>query len=120
MGYTIEQYRYYNFEGTSLSSNLNLLNLVNQGITPGENNEVFEQIGIQTIPGIEFYFNGDINGSIMIGPSGIYELRVPYADITNIKISENSKNFLENSNGGYLIIDVIINNKSSNQEGEGV
>lgn len=65
------------------------------------------KFGIQTLPGTIFNLNNqDI--TCMVGNTGIYELEV-YDDnvINSIEFSENSLENIQNSNGGYLIVDVI-------------
>lgn len=69
------------------------------------------QLGIQTLPGTIFYLN---NGEypIMVGRSGIYELELDNdTEIYNLTFEEESLEIINNSSQGYLIIDVIYDNK---------
>lgn len=65
------------------------------------------QLGIQTLPGTEFYLN-ESTYPIVVGNTGIYELNVAgIADITNIKFEPKSIVAIDNSPTAYLIIDII-------------
>ena len=65
------------------------------------------QLGIQGLPGTKFYLNGNIN-PIVIGASGIYDLDIKNgARVTDLSFATNSMNNIDNSNSGYLIVDVL-------------
>lgn len=77
------------------------------------NNNIFQsypeisQIGIQSLPGTEFYLNNSTY-PIMIGNTGIYELDVNgITDISNIYFEEKSIKAINKSATAYLIIDII-------------
>lgn len=105
MARKIKQYRYY---GESSEKNqpkeINLDNLVNGSIF---NNFPIIQLGIQTLPGTEFYLNNSIE-PIIIGYTGIFELNLEnQIEIIQIKFDKDSiTNIGENPNG-YLIIDIL-------------
>jgi hypothetical protein len=64
-------------------------------------------LGIQTLPGTQFYVNGG-NNSIIIGNTGIYELDLEgLSEITALKFTKESITAIENTDGAYIIIDII-------------
>lgn len=70
-----------------------------------------KRIGIQTIPGVEFSLNDSPLTSIVIGPSGIFELDVEATGsvVGKIDLIENTllRYFQGGSSAAYLIMDVI-------------
>ena len=68
----------------------------------------FTQLGIQTLPGTRFYLNDNIEGPIIIGSTGIYELELEgISKITNLSFDMKSLELIDSSNSAYLIIDII-------------
>ena len=68
----------------------------------------FTQLGIQTLPGTRFYLNDNVEGPIIIGSTGIYELELEgISKISNLKFDAKSLDLIDKNNGAYLIIDVI-------------
>ena len=67
------------------------------------------QLGIQGLPGTEFYLNNSIT-PILIGTTGIYELDLDgLSEITDIHFSRKSMEAIHNNENAYLIIDIISN-----------
>lgn len=66
------------------------------------------QFGIQTLPGTRFFVNQNTD-PIIVGASGIYEmdLRNTTAVVSSIYFSLESMERINNSEDGYLIIDLI-------------
>ena len=65
------------------------------------------QLGIQSLPGTEFYLNNSYS-SIVIGSTGIYELDLEgYTEITNLKFDIKSIERIAEGPSAYLIIDII-------------
>lgn len=68
------------------------------------------QLGIQTMPGVIFRLNG-ANNPITVGSTGIYELDVSDgAAITALQFDLHSLKMIDESNTGYLIIDILYEN----------
>ena len=67
-----------------------------------------KQIGIQTMPGVEFYLNGSIE-PIIIGNTGIYELNVEnLTDITSLSFDYKSLKMINDSpSTAYIIVDML-------------
>ena len=66
-------------------------------------------LGIQTLPGVQFYLNDSID-TIIIGPTGIYELNLSDGyEIKALRFTDASLTLIENNPSAYLIIDVIYN-----------
>ena len=65
-------------------------------------------LSIQTIPGTKFYLNKNLS-PIIVGASGIYELdlRGTAARLVNFRFDRTSMDIINNSDRGYLIIDLI-------------
>lgn len=106
MAKQVKQFRYYNEGNASKNTD---------GITKNDlvsaniffNYPEITQLGIQTLPGVEFYLNNSIY-SIQIGNTGIYELDVKgITSITNIHFDAESISMIDKSPTGYLIIDII-------------
>lgn len=65
------------------------------------------QLGIQTLPGVKFYLNGNMLNPIIIGATGIYELSVEgLIKITQISFDSTSLQLVKQSNG-YVICDYV-------------
>ena len=67
-----------------------------------------KQFSIQTLPGTRFYLNQSLK-PIIVGASGIYELdlRDTPARLTSIRFERSSMEIINESDNGYLIIDLI-------------
>lgn len=65
------------------------------------------QLGIQSLPGTQFYLNGS-EDPIIIGSTGIYELDLEGdVEITKLEFYEPSLKRINESQNGYLIVDII-------------
>ena len=66
------------------------------------------QLGVQGMPGTEFYLNGATSG-VIVGNTGIYELNVEnLVEISGMKISKQTLDNIDNANGNqYIIIDLL-------------
>ena len=65
------------------------------------------QLGIQALPGTEFYLNGSVK-PIIIGVSGIYDLDIKNgARITGLSFSNQSLQRIGENTTSYLIVDVL-------------
>lgn len=89
------------------------------------NGTVFEkttpilQLGIQTLPGVQFYLNKSAGDPIVIGSTGIYELDLQNkTEITHLRFSSESLNLIADLNktgqyqavanpNAYLIVDIV-------------
>lgn len=68
----------------------------------------FTQLGIQSLPGTRFSLNDNIEGHIIIGSTGIYELELEgISEINSLKFDSKSLELIRDNPNGYLIIDVI-------------
>lgn len=66
-----------------------------------------KQLGIQALPGTEFYLNKGIS-PIVIGNTGIYELELnSVSDITNLNFKPASMNVIDGNPHTSLIVDII-------------
>ena len=67
-----------------------------------------KQFSIYTLPGTKFYLNQGTD-AIIVGASGIYELdlRNAPARLTSIRFDRASMEIINESDNGYLIIDLI-------------
>ena len=108
MAKMIEQHRYY---GPNNKNNYNAeYNTLTTGseFNYGKNSKILA-LGIQTVPGIKFYLNGD-NNPVFVGPSGIYE--IDYSDnceIKSLKFDKTTIDLIEEPQN-YLIIDIMYDN----------
>lgn len=106
----IMQFRYYD-EGNSNNQpeGLRLDQLVDYKDGVFSKYTPFTQLGIQSLPGTRFYLNGnDIEGPIIIGTTGIYELELEgISKINSLRFEEKSLKLIRDNPNGYLIIDVI-------------
>ena len=65
------------------------------------------QLGIQALPGTEFYLNGSVK-PIVIGVSGIYDLDIKNgARVTGLSFSKQSLQRIGENATSYLIVDVL-------------
>ena len=117
MARVVKQYRYYN------DNNLN-----NQPIDIRYGHfvdgSVFElpscypilQLGIQALPGTEFYLNTSPD-PIVIGFTGIYELDLEnQLEIVKISFSKDSMEAIRDNQNGYLIVDILYDNGEEEDE----
>ena len=103
----IMQFRYYDENhSNNQPENLKLSQLVNGEVF--SKYLPFTQLGIQSLPGTRFYLNDNIEGPVILGSTGIYELElVGISKISSLKFDSKSLNLIKNNPNGYLIIDVI-------------
>ena len=106
----IMQFRYYNDEQ---GNNNQPESLKAKNLEKGENN-IFSkytpitQLGIQTLPGTRFYLNSNIEGPIIIGSTGIYELDLEgISKINSLYFDSTSLKLIADNPNAFLIIDVI-------------
>lgn len=106
MAKQIYQYRYYpKLDTRNQPEDLNEINLVNGTIFADKMPII--QLGIQTLPGVQFYLNGSTN-PITIGTTGIYELDMSTeAIITSLRFDYESIQLIKGSQTAYLIIDIV-------------
>ena len=121
MARAIKQFRYYSEgdfrnqpqllnSGSNAESAATYLNLCNGNVF--KNNHVYPilALGIQTLPGTKFYLNGSVD-PIIVGSTGIYELDViDKAEIINLRFDSTTLLTIRDSDGGYLLIDVLYDN----------
>lgn len=103
----IMQFRYYDENhNNNQPENLKLSQLVNGEVF--SKYLPFTQLGIQSLPGTRFYLNDNIEGPVILGSTGIYELELEgISKINSLKFDSKSLNLIKNNPNGYLIIDVI-------------
>ena len=103
----IMQFRYYDENhSNNKPENLKLSQLINGEVF--SKYLPFTQLGIQSLPGTRFYLNDNIEGPVILGTTGIYELELEgISKINSLKFDSKSLNLIKNNPNGYLIIDVI-------------
>ena len=104
----IMQFRYYNEEqaNNNQPEDLNAETL-NKG-TVFAKYLPFTQLGIQALPGTRFFLNDNIEGPVIIGSTGIYELELEgISKISSLKFDSKSLELIANNPNAFLIIDVI-------------
>lgn len=104
----IMQFRYYNDEqgNNNQPEDLNAESL-NKG-TIFAKYLPFTQLGIQALPGTRFFLNDNIEGPIIIGSTGIYELELEgISKINSLKFDSKSLKLIADNPNAFLIIDVI-------------
>ena len=70
------------------------------------------QIGIQALPGTQFYVNSSTS-PVIVGVTGVYELNLgDNTQITSLFFDGNSLKAIENCSTGGLIIDVTYDNNN--------
>ena len=68
----------------------------------------FTQLGIQALPGTRFFLNDNIEGPVIIGSTGIYELELEgISKISSLKFDSKSLKLIADNPNAFLIIDVI-------------
>ena len=71
----------------------------------------FTKIGIQTLPNTRFYLNNSLDGYIMVGPTGVYELNLEgISEINDLGFDRKSLELIRDNPNGNLFIDVIYDN----------
>ena len=71
----------------------------------------FTQLGIQALPGTRFYLNDNIEGPVIVGSTGIYELELEgISKISSLKFDSKSLKLIVDNPNAFLIIDVIYEN----------
>ena len=77
------------------------------------------KIGIQTLPGVKFFLNGDVNNGqgIVIDHTGIYELdlRDTTATITTLYFSGDTLALIDAIDNAKLIVDIMYNPANGEQ-----
>lgn len=70
------------------------------------------QLGIQGLPGTEFYLNGSFD-SVIVGNTGVYELSVDnLVEILSLSFSKQTIDNIDKYNGTqYLIVDILYEDK---------
>ena len=104
----IMQFRYYNDEqgNNNQPEDLNAESL-NKG-TIFAKYLPFTQLGIQALPGTRFFLNDNIEGPVIIGSTGIYELELEgISKISSLKFDSKSLKLIADNTNAFLIIDVI-------------
>lgn len=104
----IMQFRYYNDEqvNNNQPEGISAENLANGEIFT--NFLPFTQLGIQTLPGTRFILNQNIEGPIIVGSTGIYELELEgISKISTLEFESASLEKIKNNDNAYLIVDVI-------------
>lgn len=106
----IMQFRYYEDNHTNNQPvELNAGQLVNG--TVFAKYLPFTQLGIQALPGTRFYLNDNIEGPVIIGSTGIYELELEgISKISSLKFDSKSLKLIADNPSAFLIIDVIYEN----------
>lgn len=65
------------------------------------------QLGIQTLPGVQFTLNGGTS-SMVVGQTGIYEIELSDSvRITQLQFYGSSLSLISSNEGAYLIVDLI-------------
>ena len=103
----VMQFRYYEDNHTnSQPVELNAGQLVNG--TVFAKYLPFTQLGIQALPGTRFYLNDNIEGSVIVGSTGIYELDLEgISKINSLYFDSKSLKLITDNPNAFLIIDVI-------------
>lgn len=110
MAKVIKQYRYYNDEALkNQPSNLSQKELTEGSVFFTDNLRSIIQLGIQTLPGTQFYINNsDKNYPIIVGSTGIYELDLDgFSAINTLSFNDDSLRIIANTNNAFLIIDAL-------------
>lgn len=87
-------------------------------LTKLQNGKVFDgytpivQLGIQSLPGTQFYLNNSLVDPIVIGSTGIYELDIDgMAEITKLQFNKGSLETISSIPNASLIVDIIYDDK---------
>lgn len=118
MSKQVKQFRFYDYNNTHNKNYPTLQNENGEDMSGEEfaglfiNGNLFAdyriiQLGIQSLPGTQFYLNNSI-GPIIIGHTGIYELNVDgLTEITSLKFSADSISAINSNANSFLIVDII-------------
>ena len=104
----IMQFRYYNDEqgNNNQPEDLNAESL-NKG-TIFAKYLPFTQLGIQALPGTRFFLNDNIEGPVIVGSTGIYELDLEgISKINSLYFESTSLKLIADNPNAFLIIDAI-------------
>lgn len=106
----VNQIRYYK-EGSNKNSPQSIKRSQLSGGTAfkynSQNSAGIVQLGIQTLPGVQFTINTSPN-PITVGSTGIYELNVDgLTTINSLNISKQSLDMIDNNENAYLIVDYV-------------
>lgn len=106
MARQVKQFRYYgNGHPKNYPSSISYRNLMTGSIFDPYKNIV--QLGIQSLPGTQFYLNSASN-PVIIGFTGIYELSVSGATtITDLRFEQKSLQAINDVSNAFLIVDII-------------
>ena len=110
MAKIVKQYRYYYNEAQkNQPSNLTWEELAEGSVFFTDNLKSIIQLGIQTLPGTQFYINNsDKNYPIIVGTTGIYELDLQgISEITALSFNPESLQIIDNVGNAFLIIDAL-------------
>ena len=104
----IMQYRYYDDKHTNNNQPEDLTaDALNKGTAFSKYTPV-TQLGIQALPGTRFILNDNIEGPVIIGSTGIYELDLEgISKINSLKFDSKSLDLIAKNPNAFLIIDVI-------------
>ena len=113
MSKTIKQYRYY---GDGNQHNQPVDTISKESMYAGDvfiSDQMIQEfgmitsIGIQGLPGTKIYINESAS-PILLGMMGTFELDLSnYGFIYKLQVDYNSASIIENTENGYLIVDVI-------------
>lgn len=109
MAKKIQQFRYYgDGNGNNYPSGISASNLYTGTIFTDYNCTRIVQLGIQTLPGMRVYINGN-TVPIIVGQTGIYELSLDgMSYITELAFDAATLKLINtNQANSYLIIDVL-------------
>ncbi len=111
MARKVAQIRYYGDRENKADGKNQPNNLTNVQLRSGSAFSQYmplKQIGIQTMPGVEFYLNGSVE-PIIIGNTGIYELNVEnLTEITSLSFDYKSLKMInESPSTAYIIVDML-------------
>lgn len=109
MAKQVKQFRFYSNDLSEIEknspTNINMESLVSGDIFASY--MPISKIGIQSIPGTEFYLNNS-NDPIIIGHTGIFELDLSdQIEIIALRFDARSIQFISENINAYLIIDVV-------------
>lgn len=108
MAKEIFQLRYFGEEHSNNFPIATTAQMLLEGSFLPENSSIIK-LGIQSIPGLKFYINGNIS-PIMLGSSGLYEIDLTHTTgvITALKFDNQILNNFSDYNNNYLFIDMIM------------
>lgn len=106
----IMQFRYYNDEqgNNNQPEGLKAKNLEERDNNIFSKYTPITQLGIQALPGTRFFLNENIEGPVIIGSTGIYELDLEgISKINSLRFDHKSLELIANNPNAFLIVDVI-------------